>query len=221
LRLLLDPSILLSERGLSWLEAGGPQGEGGIVVSEAFRSAVRELPRETRSFRPWDDIGDFTARRERLIPLLDGVPVFSHRQVALPEAAEVVRYQLLEHDHGAVGEVLADEWSFLQSQSWMATRYRHVLDRFRHSGAIIVEHSKETLETLLRKVLIEEVVPKGHIPETLTPHFVTRVAAKWVVVGTSAVVLHPLLIPFGVLAGPLAGVVGERVTGRVVNAFDP
>jgi hypothetical protein len=89
----------------------------------------------------------------------------------------------------------------------MVSANRHVLDAFRHAGAVIAEYPRKVLD-----MAIEAVIPAARIPEVLTPPFLAKVGVKWVV-GGGVAALAATLGPAGALAGLAAPV--------VIRAFDP
>lgn len=205
--LLIDPSVLLSRRGLEWLASRGSN-EAGIVISRGFKQALLEYPdRELRRFLHVRDSGSYPRRRDRLLRLTEDIPTFSYRDVLLANS------QMAAIQEGLLGlfpegEVLADEWAFLQSNSWLVSANRRVLAAFRNAGAVIVEFGRKALDDVIRMS-----VPERDIPETLTSAFLAKVGGKWVVAGGS-------LIWLGITLGPLAGPAGLAAP-VLIQAFDP
>ena len=127
---------------------------------------------------PREEWGSYPSKRERLLGLLDGMDVFSHREVDLPNQIARVT-QTIDQLPLPAASVFADEWVYLHSHSWMATRLRTPLDVFRDAGAAVVEYGRR-----VRDQFIEAVVPTGHIPAVITaPYFATRIVPKWLVIG--------------------------------------
>lgn len=202
----MDPSLLFTERALVWLEQDD-SAAGSIAISAAFMASLRRdsaanhvLPSSIRTS---------AIRRERLIRALDNVQTFSSDGVELAPQADSVKRVLRERDR-RMGAIWADEWAFLQSQSWMAATKRQVLDAFRNSGAAVVEYSRR-----LRDALIAGVVPTNHLPPIVTRRFLTKVGVKWLVVGSPGA-----LAP--VVAGPIAPAMGfaPALLVPIVQAFD-
>jgi hypothetical protein len=60
--------------------------------------------------------------------------------------------------------------------------------------------------------LIHQVIPRDHVPSVLTPGFVAKATAKWIVVGGAAA-------GGGTLAGIAASSFGGPIAGVVVGGF--
>lgn len=223
-RLIVDPSLLLSDDGLSWLEQDG-SARAAIIIPATFAEWLAGTVEIDRSvlFSP-EDIEFYAERRARLDSVLGGVPSFSHREVALrPRAVEAVRRTLF--DVGDPVAILhADEWAFLQSHSVMLSKLRRPLRAFRDAGSAIVEFGRKTGTGLL-----EQVIPKQSLPETVTAKVVGTAVAKWVVVGGAAAGGGTLAgvagTALGGPAGPWIGKLGLWAGGRLgqaaVLAIDP
>lgn len=209
-RLLIDPSLLLSEPFMDWLEEDG-DARARIVNSSAFRQA---LPTASVDFfypflQDYEALEALQLRRRRLLALLEGVDSFSSSAVTLPQQDAEVLGRLIETNQ----MVFADEWTFLQSQSWMASELRSALDAFRDAGSAVLEFGRR-----LRDQLIQGVIPAPGIPADITAgFFLRRTAPKWLVIGAPAVALGALGGPFGGALGAGVGLFGFPI----VRAFDP
>ncbi|HXF31887.1 MAG TPA: hypothetical protein VN522_10220 [Solirubrobacterales bacterium] len=208
-RLMLDPSFLFSAEGIAWLKEEVRRSEE-IVISSAFA-------RWLRSGDPADEVIDLVhpedragidRRRAELFELLRGTPAFGAEGAELAEQDEEVLLALQEPG-GLVGEILADEWAFLQSHSWALSKVHLPLDRFRDAGAVVLEYGVR-----LRERMISTVIPQKGAPPAVTPGLLAKASAKWLVVGGAGV--------GGAFLGPVvAGLVGSGVAVPVVQAFDP
>lgn len=152
-----------------------------------------------------EDRSVFYDSREPISAFVAEIPTFSHEGVRLTPWDEDVRQALLEEE-SPNREILADEWTFLSSHSWMAAKLHYALDKFRDAGAVVVTYGQR-----LRDEMIQAVVPSRNIPDALTPVFLAKVGVKWIVVG-----------------GPTAGSVffppaafGSIAAVPIVRAFDP
>jgi len=221
---MVDPSLLLSDDGLSWLEEDG-SARVSIIIPATFAEWLAGTVEIDRSvlFSP-EDIEFYADRRARLDAVLSGVPSFSHREVSLaPRSVESVRRTLVDAGD-RVAILHADEWAFLQSHSMMLSKLRRPLDTFRDAGAVIVEFGRKTGSRLL-----EAVIPKENLPEAVTAKVRARAVAKFVVVGgatvgggtLAGVAGTALAGPAGPWIGQLAGFAMGQVSRAAVLAIDP
>ena len=208
-QLMLDPSFLFSEDGVVWLEQERPE-LGGIVVSATFARWLSPLEPEPPTFIDRDDWDDYADRRDRLFNALHDAPRFAYGDVetALDSPSREVLEALLTLDLPRVhAEILADEWAFLQSHSWMIAKLQGPIDAFRDCGAAVVQYGRK-----VRDQMIEVVIPKGDAPPALTWSLAGKAGAKWIVVGGATV--------GGTTLGPAGAVLG-LATVPAVRAFDP
>jgi hypothetical protein len=182
-----------------------------LVVSAAFREALYRDIRILRWFDPLRDLATLQSRATDIAELLADVSTFSHTTVSLDDDSEPIRATILE-TRGPIGEIVADEWAFLQSNSWLVARTRRVIDRFIRAGASLIYHPRETL----LRGLAEEVIPPGHIPAVLTPTFLAKVGVKWVAVGSAHLGAEFLFGP-----GVIAAFGAHVMASRIVRVFDP
>jgi hypothetical protein len=146
--LLVDPSLLLSEEGLAWL-GEDESARHEIVSSRALAERLRGgVDVGLSQFIAPEDEGSVLERLERLAVLIESVEQFSYRDVDLPRLEAQVMQALLIAD-GANGELLADEWAFLIAHSWMASKLRYVLDRFRDVGAVIIQYGRRLRDEMI------------------------------------------------------------------------
>jgi hypothetical protein len=206
-RLMLDPSFLFSAEGVDWLTTE-PTVRDGIVIPAAFAEWLSGDRRnaEIASFVSPDDRDEYWARLDDLAEVLQGALVFRDEQAVLSPQDEEVRRALLEGGDTAA-RILAQEWTFLQSQSWAVSKLRHPPDAFRDVGAGVLEFGRK-----LGAEVISTVVPQGRAPDVLTPGFLAKVAVKWVIVGGTAA--------GGTLLGPV-GAAAALVPVPIVRAVDP
>jgi hypothetical protein len=177
------------------------------VVSAAFREFGAD-PRVLNWFSSIRDTRLVAERAFQIGQVLDQFPTISHERVQLPYDADLIRQAIIAR-RGPISEVVADEWAFLQTQSWFVARLRRTADRFVQAGASLVDHPRQMLEHLL----IEHVIPREHIPTSLTPAFLAIVGAKWAGVGGAAVAAHAF--------GPLVAMGAEIAATKIVRMFDP
>jgi hypothetical protein len=214
-RVLLDPSVLLTDEALGWMET--PELGEYLVVSEALvrrleepAAFVEEL--SSQGF-PTPDLALVETIRAAIKER--GIDTFSYEQAReqgeLPAGTDEVCQALLESDE-FLADVLADEWAFVTSQSLaiIAEKFRHSLDAFRRVGATLVEVGREEMETALEKV--REQIPPGLLK--VMKH-ANDPAVKLVVLGgrIAAIAVPALHLP--------AQVAGAVRAGTAVIAGDP
>ena len=199
-RLMLDPSFLFSADAVSWLRED--QGaRDGIVIPAAFEDWLYGDARnaDISFFVAPDDRDEYWARLGDLRDLLSGVAAFGQENVQLSDPDEAVRSALLELG-GTPGRILADEWTFLESNSWAVSKLRRPLDAFSDAGSVIVQFGRKSRDNLMTLV-----VKKEDVPEVLTKKFLAQVSVKWLLLGGAAVgvALVPVAAPAGLLASPV------------------
>jgi hypothetical protein len=207
---MADPSWLLSREGLAWLEED-PETLGALIVPRTLVAWFdNEVDLDPFVLMAPEDAERFNSQRDRVESLVRRLPSFSHREVQLtPRSLEEVRNALIA-EGGALGELHADEWAFLQSQSAMLSKLSRPIDAFRDAGAFIVEVGRKTGVRLL-----ERVIPREHLPETVTSKVLAKAAAKWVVLGGAAVGGGTL----GGIAGTVIGGAPGAFIGGKVGGF--
>ncbi len=181
-RIVVDPSFLCSGDGLEWLE-GDPDLRLMAVAPQTFIELLRGAADvELRSLLDPEDAQLFSERRERIEAVLDELGGFSHRDVVLrPRSVEEVRLTLVL-ERSPRGDLRADEWAFLQTHSVMLSNLRRPLDAFRDAGAVIVEFERKSGAKLL-----EQVIPKEHLPPTVTRKLIATATVKWIAFGGASV----------------------------------
>ena len=175
-RLLLDPSLLLSEDCLTWLQES-PTALKGVVVSAAFDPNNDRL---VGRFLSPEEMGPYRQRQDRVTVLLREIARFSSQDpdVRSTSAVEDVGRQLRLSDD-VVGRLLEDEWVYLQSASFMASAKRHLVDAVKGTRTRVFEYGRDVRDQFIRRV-----IKKEHIPDVLTDRFLwTRVAPKFLVLG--------------------------------------
>jgi len=207
--LMLDPSFVLSREGADWL-ASDHAALHQTVVPMTFMAWMQEggpLEDVLALVAP-DDRDGLAGRRGEIWELFSQMQTFSAQDAQLTENDEEIRVALLERGD-PVSLMIADEWAFLQSQSWAIAKLPVMLDAFRDAGAAVVQYGRR-----LREEMIAVVIPQKGAPPALTPKLLTTAAAKWVVVGGAGA------------AGASLGAIGGAVFGSglaipAVRAFDP
>lgn len=208
--LMLDPSFLFSEEGISWLQEERNVRQEEVVVSSAFVRWLHspEPVEDVIVLVDADDRKEVDERRAALFQLLRGSPTFSSDGVDLERGDEEVLFALREPG-GIVADILADEWAFLQSHSWALSKMHFPLDRFRDAGAAVLEYGRR-----LREEMVSVVIPQKGAPPAVTRRLLAKSSAKWLIVGGAGA--------GGALLGPVgAGILGSGVAVPAVRAFDP
>ncbi len=222
---MVDPSLLFSEGGTDWLRLSF-ENEVKVftprVVTEWLRGEVNLDPILLLADK---DAEVLDQRLEEVRALgFDRLIAFDHRQASIDEEAGEV-LDALNASESLVASVWADEWAYLQSNSWLSSKLRRCLDAFETAGAVVFEFGVEQ-----GIALIEEVIPADHIPQSINAEVILRAAAKWTVIGgvTAAggtlggVAGTHVAGPIGgVIAGKLASAAGRKATTKVLFAIDP
>ena len=210
----MDASILVSDRGVRWLERLSGSEADSFITSAAFRRLLGrpgQLYGMFQASRPqFGGISqdEFIQRMRGLEREIDRLPAFDHTGALLDDARAIAVMQELLN-LGPIGEVWADEWAFLNSHSWLVSRSRAVIEAFRDAGAGVIEFRQKALLALLQM----SQAGGGPLPPGLSPHLTKRIAAKWIVAG-GAVTLASVAAPLA------AGVVGLGAPVMIVT-FDP
>jgi hypothetical protein len=208
--LMLDPSFLFSEDGVTWLREEPRVRTEEIVISSALMGWLRSGDRveDLMAFVAPEDLDGIDERRAALAELLEVSQTFSWEGVDLEGPDEEVLLALREGGDLAAA-ALADEWAFLQSHSWALSKLHLPLDAFRDAGAAVLEYGRR-----LREELVNVVIPQKEAPPALTRRLLAKASAKWLIVGGAGA--------GGALLGPVgAGIVGSGVAVPIVRAFDP
>ena len=208
--LMVDPSILVSRRGMDWLE-GDSQRRSQIVVSAAFYNALSN-PSASQFLRRRLESADGRFTIQRLRNYLDGVQRFTADQVQLSDSIELVKATLLlrrQYDY----RIFADEWAYLHSQSWMISRSERALKAFLRAGAGVLQFGRR-----LRNEFISVVIPQQAMPRIISHQFLVLVGAKWLVVAGAAAG-GGVIAGGGAFAGAVAGVAILPAV-PLVRAFD-
>jgi len=211
-QVILDPSVLFTDDGLGWLEDA--ELRPYLSVSTAVMTALDSTDR-WYDFSRWGVEVD-EARFARVRAALDGITLFSFADVEdLPGETIAIRDALLQSDE-PLAEALADEWIFVNTQSWaiLAHRVRHTLYAFVSAGVRVYEVAREDMERALEAFrdalppkLLEIAKDIGNFPRTQFP--------KLLIAGAEQALM---LIPY--VGVPLV-VAGWVQLGVAVIAGDP
>jgi hypothetical protein len=198
---MLDPSLLLYSDSLEVRESLQDASQQ-VFVPQSFQQLIEtgELAYRVAQFlaprahrRPTDNL----VERSRWIldePLVgawapDTARVSTRRMPELPDAIPA-----------EVRNIWLDEWLFLQTESWLASRIREPFDSFVNGGAVAIQLGRKAFDRLAARTL--KIPSVEDVPTSLAPGQRLRAVAKWTAVavsGGAAGAIHPAL------AGPAAG----------------
>jgi hypothetical protein len=219
-RFMIDPSLLLTESGLAWFinVASDRVVTKSAVVSESFYWALTEGPDDMLlPFVGRRDREIVKLARRRLPVLLERIDKFSYRTTenTTPEV-QAVRDAVLRTGRPEA-DIVADEWTYLVTKSWLIAKRKAFLSRVKRAGANVVEITgrcaDEYRERLIRR-LIASVIPHDEIPDVLTRSDWSRIGIKWVIYGGAVAGEHAA-------AGWIGAAAGGLLTGPVIQAIDP
>ena len=143
-KVILDPSVLFTEEALAWISDRALA--TSLVVSEALWRRLED-PQAGEQFLPWARPNPEEIARTREALASSEIARFSYVDAEdRSEAARGIREELLRRE--PLGDVLADEWAFLTSQSIaaIAEQTRESLDAFRRAGGHVFEVSSTRMK---------------------------------------------------------------------------
>ena len=147
---MLDPSFALSEKGAAFLSRDAEGEIERFAVSRSFVEALENgyVPDMRAWFSEAEPAIDLLLLREAL----GGAQHFSHEEVEVeePRVAEV-RDALLGELSPTAAEILADQWVFLQTQSWITSKLRYTFEVMAERGADLRELPEKVGRTVLAK----------------------------------------------------------------------
>lgn len=174
-KVILDPSFLFSDEALDWIQ--DPEVQPWLVVS----AAAVELLGNPRLLNDWREFGPVDL--DRLLTLQQALrPIvrFSYRDHDdISEENRSIRQALVED--GPLGEVFADEWIFLTTQSVgvFAPWGHHTLNRFRNAKALVVDLPREQMLPGLEAIqehlppgMVSRMKGFGHFPHDRVPQLI-------------------------------------------------
>jgi hypothetical protein len=242
--LMLDPSVFLAPRSFGaltgMLEARPPTEP--LFVPETFRTALAEgglHPELDRYFGVPRQAGTLGGLDEEQEPpelrALPPTPPTSQIPSWLSEQG-IRTYKpspqdlALASEHGTldvaelmaarypwpVGRILYEEWLFLQSHSWLASRRKWVFTRFVWAGGVAVEVGRRGYDAALQRA-------RNEIPELLTRQGAKRVG-RFVAQTGSKAATGAILAMGGVYEAAITGLVGKGVeigVNRIFLLIDP
>jgi hypothetical protein len=206
LRVLFDPSILLQSTSFARLVETLPHLTRTLEIGHEFfvpgqfASIIRQTERTDRILR-------FFYQGKRPTPLSDVLTLLEKHKISAFTASglkdvpwrldlgDVLRFEQGEYLH----RILLEEWTFLQTQSWILSRTRKTFDIFIRAGGAAIEVSGRTMDRLVRRSL------KASESQEIYASHRLRALGKWVAVGGPPMLNHldPGLATLAGIAGGL------------------
>ena len=188
-QLLLDPSILMTRRGLESVSSlWANRRPVDVWIPESFAITIHD-----GNANDLEQLYRFFGRR-KTSPSRDMLTEFllltqNHQwkvsekdRDILPEFKAVLYSQAKNR---LVADILFEEWMFLRTQSWIASRTKRVFKAFIRAGAASVELGRQGLEKVVARTL---KISTEEPPPILTKGRVLKTATKWIAVGGLGVV---------------------------------
>jgi hypothetical protein len=238
--LLLDPSVLLAPRSfklLSQLVRG--EWTDNLFVPATFRAVVLETPIDSllwRYFGPQPGPRSSGGRRRgwesslrQPIPTRDAiaswlersaVSVYSPTRDEIAAARSAQTLEVAEALAGAypfpVGQILLEEWLFLQSRSWFASRRKWVFGRFVWAGGVAIDVGRRGYDAALARA-------RSELPQLMTRRGAKGIA-RWVARSGSTAAATALIALGGLWEAAITKTVAasvDVVSKRLFLLFDP
>ena len=181
-RVMLDPSLFTSFRTLRVIRAAVNSGElENVLVPASFLSALQRGMFSERALMY------FGASRNAMADLRN-IPGFLPELLSLPrhEASAVQPTTEFQRELYAIAEnydifqSFNEEWTFLNSESWITARTRRSFGSFIRAGAIGIEAGRKIFNEIIARTL--KLSPEN-LPSVFTSKQKVRAAMKWVAVG--------------------------------------
>jgi hypothetical protein len=117
-----------------------------------------------------------------------------------------------------VGRILFEEWVFLQSHSWIASRTKRTFSQFIRSGALAIEAGRRGYDEAVKKA-------QDEVPQLFTRHGVKGMA-RWFATTCAAYEVEKMVPGSGLAHALLASASGTdalagRVSKRAFILIDP
>lgn len=204
--LMLDPSLLLSLRTLPVITELARRGElRGAVIPQTFFEFVGErgLNQDVLRF-----FGGPAGEREYgrladILPLIRALREYLSPWAPIAEGpeADILRAIGRQHRSPQVAEILREEWAFLTTHSWIASRIKRPFSAFIKAGAVAIEGSRDLFDRVAARTL---KMSPPLLPAGLSSGDRLRAISKWVAVGGSSAA-SLLVPPFGALTNLVSG----------------
>ena len=207
---MLDPSLLLSSRTFPIVQSAWRLGElEGALFPTSFATAMRERNISERALQFFGartlmpDLADV----RRFLLEASPIELDQSRASSWADIAFAQRLKAKVRDPIVFGTLL-DEWTFLTSKSWVASRVRRPFSAFIRAGGVAIEWGGRNFDRVAARVLR---IPRQEMPRPLTRGQRLRAVTKWIAAGGSSA------LP---LVDPISAVIGSVAIGYFV-LFDP
>jgi hypothetical protein len=239
--LMLDPSVFLSPPGFRALSRllDSPEDPGSLFVPATFQNAVAERrfdpvlrryfglpPRAMRVEERDVDEGMLglppIPSPEEIASALSEFEIRSYApatrdlQVARDTLTIEVGQLLTDAYPWPVGSILFEEWLFLQSHSWIASRRKWAFGRFVWAGGVAVEVGRRGYEAVRSRA-------EDELPPLLTRQG-SKGVARWIARSGSTAAAAALLAMGGLWEAAITKAVGKAVdvgAKRIFLLIDP
>jgi hypothetical protein len=185
--IMIDPSLMDSEnlpKIHNYINKHSEEFE--FFISESFFQAVQDINRR-------QILNEFFETEYNLNELniifqnLKSIKFFDAREKRFQK--RYAKYNnlydyLTKSENEIIRDILYEEWVFLQEYSWIVSRTKKTFEKFKESGSVALEFSKEAANKLARRTLHKKD------DEFLNTFDMLRMVGKWIAVGV--VSLAPL-----------------------------
>ncbi len=154
-RVILDTSVVFSDEALDWI--ADPELRPWLAISQALMRRLEEEAVNSEAFLPYAQPDPERIVRVRQALLASDVVVFSLEQAmeegTLTGEAREICERLAGGDE-PLGDVLADEWAFVTTQSLAAIRERgmRALKAFVRAGGTVIDVADDAMRGALEAV---------------------------------------------------------------------
>ena len=195
---LVDPSVLFTDRGMAWIADADVRQR--VLISNAFRIALDYdyLGQRLAGFVDEADPDPLEERIGQLRGLLDGIATVSSEGVGLSTedsaVLEVLRTENWE------GDILADEFTYMLTHSFMVAATRHTLNAFSRAGAVVIRVGQRFGSRWTRQVISPESLPRLIADGTANRRAGIKFIVNAIVAGgaVAATPIPPLAIALGI-----------------------
>lgn len=195
--IMIDPSLLGSEELPEIKKYVNEHSEEfDFFISESFYQAIKDISKNSQIL---SEFFETKYNFKELNVLFDEYKVlkfFSGTNKRFDERFKKYDYlydYLTKSENATIRDILYEEGVFLQEHSWIISKSKKTFEKFKESGSVALEFSKEAANKLIRKQLHKKD------DEFLKKFDILRVASKWVALGVgnlAPLYLKPEIAPF-------------------------